>query len=67
MPVAVNPDLVAGGGDLRRELGMPGDLLADEIEGGADSRSFELGQHGGRALGVGPVVEGDREAASGQA
>ena len=62
MAVAVERDLVAGVGDLAGERGVAPDLLADEEERRPDLVRGEDLEHGRRALGVRPVVEGERVA-----
>jgi hypothetical protein len=58
--LAVNPNGVTGGHDLRDERGAALHLLADEEERGRRSRAREDLEHRRRATRVGPIVEGQR-------
>ena len=59
--VAVQGDLVPGGGDLGGELAETLHLLAHEEEGRGRLRTSERGQDDRRGAGVGAVVEGERD------
>jgi hypothetical protein len=61
MAVSVEGDRVAGGHDLGDQSWPADHLLADQKEGRARVRTGKRIQDGGRALGVRPVVEGERD------
>jgi len=60
--VAVEPDLVAGGDDARRDVAEALHLLADEEERRRRACRGEQFEDGGGARGVRPVVERQRDA-----
>ena len=62
VPVAVHGDSVARGGDLGGQRSVALDLLAHEEERRPRAGGAELLEDRRRALGVGPVVEGERRA-----
>ena len=62
MDVAVDADLVPGGGDLGGDPRPAGDLLAHEEERRRRACGGERLQRGWGSLGVGPVVERERDA-----
>src|SRR5207244_9603662 len=61
VPVAMDADLVAGGGYLGCELRPALDLLADEEERRPHVCPLERGEHGARPLWMWPVVERQRD------
>ena len=66
MTVAVQPDPMAGSDYLLDERGISPHLLADQEERRARVRASQQLQHGGRALRMGSVVEGERDPGGGQ-
>ena len=62
MDVAVDADLVPGGGDLGGDPRPAGDLLAHEEERRRRARGGERLQRGRGSLGMGAVVERERDA-----
>ena len=58
---AVQAELVPGRDDVSQQLRMPPRLRGDHVERRPHAQPLELGQHGGRALGVRPVVERERD------
>jgi len=63
VPVAVQRDLVTGGGDLCREGGVALHLFADEEERRCGARCAQRLEYGRRSLGMWTVVECQRDAA----
>ena len=59
VPMAVEGDLVAGGGDLGGELRPTLDLLANEEEGCLYAGRAEKLEHGRSGLRMGSIVEGE--------
>ncbi len=57
--MAMECDLVAGGGDLGGELWPALDLLASEEEGCLYAGRAEKLKHGRSGLGMGSIVEGE--------
>jgi hypothetical protein len=60
--MAVQSDHVPRGHDLSGQPRPALDLLADDEEHAARARARKHLEHGGRTLGMGPVVEGERDA-----
>jgi hypothetical protein len=59
VPMAVERDLVAGGGDFGGELWPALDLLANEEEGCLYAGRAEKLEHGRSGLRMGSIVEGE--------
>lgn len=61
MVPAVHSDLVTLADDAATEIGVTVQLLPQHEKGGPDPETHQQVQDGGGAVGVWPVVEGDRD------